>query len=162
MESYYYTKNNNKKDKIKQKFYKNGFTFLNDLLLCHYVDNELDNENIDLYKTLVNITSEDVLIKIRIIEIYDVNKLTEFDKLINFEDFELYGNISNNNDLAIYNQHLNVKFDNDLNHFSVVYNNKYINNNYNPLSCMISIILEWKDHFECNSWNKNRKKLYAD
>jgi len=104
--------------------------------------------------------SEDVVITIKILEIYGEDKLIEYDKIINFEDFELYGNISNNNDVAIYNQHLNVKFDDKINQFSVIYGNKYINNNYNPLSCMISIILEWKDHFEGNTWNK--RKLYAD
>jgi len=44
MESFYFAKNRyHQKDEVKYQFYKNGFTFLNDLLLGHYVDEDENN-----------------------------------------------------------------------------------------------------------------------
>jgi hypothetical protein len=51
----------------------------------------------------------------------------------------------------IYNKFIDLKL-NENNEFVSIYNNEYLNNNYNNLSCLFSIILEFKDYFE-GKWN---------
>jgi len=44
--------------------------------------------------------------------------------------------------------------------FRPIYNCEYVNNNYIPNTCLISIILDYKDYFE-GKWN-NGNRLYKD
>lgn len=100
----------------------------------------LSDENI-VIKLILNIVSEDTQI---------INK-----KRIIIDEEEVFGDIENNRDVMIYNKFVDLKL-NENNEFISIYNNEYLNNNYNNLSCLFTIILEWKDYFELGLWNQGR------
>ena len=55
------------------------------------------------------------------------------------DEEDVYGDIVNNRDVMIYNKFVDLKL-NENNEFVSIYNNEYLNNNYNNLSCLFSII----------------------
>ena len=118
----------------------NDFTFFEHLFI--YYDNK-NNENVDAYHNIMNLLSNSSnLIIAEIIKVNDQISNNE-----NIEDIINYGNIKDKNDFVIYNKFINIKIDEN-NKFLPVYNNNYINDNYKTLSCLINIILEYKDCFE--------------
>ena len=73
------------------------------------------------------------------------------------DEEDVYGDIVNNRDVTIYNKFVDLKL-NENNELVSIYNNEYLNNNNNSLSCLFSIILEFKEYFE-GKWN-DRNKLF--
>jgi len=55
----------------------------------------------------------------------------------------------------IYNKFIELRL-NENNMFVSIYNNEYLNNNYNNLSCLFTIVLGYKEYFE-GKWNHGNK-----
>jgi hypothetical protein len=127
---------------------------INDLKL--YADENENNNKI--INAIFHLLSDDgIIIKIIFNKLNDgIDNKKKFD-IKNIMDEELYGNVEALKDINIYNRFIDLKL-NDNNEFVAIYNSEYINNNYNGLSCMVNIILEWKEYFE-GKWN-NGIKLY--
>jgi hypothetical protein len=100
------------------------------------------------------LSDDSIIIKITLNELNDENKIKN-NKIIDIIDEDLYGCVDKLNDIVIYNKFIDIKL-NENNEFVSIYNSEYINNNFNSLSCMINIILEYKDYFE-GKWNKGFK-----
>ena len=114
--------------------------FLDDILL--YYEN-INNENADAYHLLSNLISNGGMLII--VEFTKVND--QINNNENVSDIVNYGNYVDKKDFVIYNKFINIKMNED-NNFLPIYNNDYINNNYKTLSCLMNIILEYKDCFE--------------
>jgi len=111
------------------------------------------NQNYEMIMAITHHASTGVLIRCEVFETNDKSNDTD----VELED--VWGDQINNKDIAIYNQFINLKLNID-NQFVPIYESEYINNNYNALSCVINILLEYKEYFE-GKWH-NGIKLYKN
>ena len=113
------------------------------------------NDNYEVYNKIIELLSDgSIIIKILLDKISEDTQLVKNKKMI-IDEEDVYGDIVNNRDVMIYNKFVDLKL-NENNEFVSIYNNEYLNNNYNNLSCLFTIILEFKEYFE-GKWNDGNK-----
>ena len=96
------------------------------------------------------LSSECNLIKIDITELNDQSNIDS-----NISDIKLYGDIQSMKDITIYNKFVNMQL-NQNDEFVSIYDTEYVNNNFQSMSCMVNIILEYKPYFE-GKWNNGNR-----
>ena len=113
------------------------------------------NQYIETYSKIIELLSDgSIILKILLDKKSGDTHLVKNKKMIIDEEY-VFGDIVNNRDIMIYNKFFDLKL-NVNNEFVSIYNNEYLNNNYNSLSCVFSIILEFKEYFE-GKWNNGNK-----
>lgn len=130
----------------------NEFTKLNEDLYLYSNEN---NQNKEAINKMIELQSDgDILLEIIL------NKVSEDTEIVNnrrivIDEEDVFGDIENNRDVMLYNKFVDLKLSEN-NEFISIYNNEYLNNNYNNLSCLFTIILEFKEYFE-GKWNDGNK-----